>query len=116
MLASSSKPFLEDFCVDSFGIIQVFVGHDPFLSSRSKVPNLTYLVAISTGMLSTFPSVYVNFSSSGRVGLVPGLHVACKDYKTRAVVTKIILRLVAKACKNITTDSYTHSAGGKNLA
>ena len=81
---------------------------DPFLSSRSKVPNLTYLVAISTGMLS--------FSSSGRVGLLPGLHVACKDDKTRAVVTKIILRLVAKACKNITTDSYTHSTGGKNLA
>ena len=89
---------------------------DPFLSSRSKVPNLTYLVAISTGMLSTFPSVHVNFSSSGRVGLVPGLHVACKDDKTRAVVTKIILRLVAKACKNITTDSYTHSTGGKDLA
>jgi len=31
------------------------------------------LVAISTGMLTTLPSVHVNFSSSGRVGLVPGL-------------------------------------------
>ena len=45
---------------------------DPFLSSRRKVPNWTYLVAISTGMLSTLPSVHVNFSSSGKVGLVPG--------------------------------------------
>ena len=46
---------------------------DPFLSSRRKVPNWTYLVATSTGMLTTPPSVHVNFSSSGRVGLVPGL-------------------------------------------
>ena len=45
---------------------------DPVLSSRRKVPNWTYLVAISTGMLSTRPSVHLNFSSSGRVGLVPG--------------------------------------------
>ena len=46
---------------------------DPFLSSRRKVPNWTYLVATSTGMLTTLPSGHVNFSSSGRVGLVPGL-------------------------------------------
>ena len=46
---------------------------EPFLSSRRKIPNWTYLVAISTGMLTTLPSVHVNFSSSGRVGLVPGL-------------------------------------------
>ena len=45
---------------------------DPFMSSRRKVPNLTYLVPISTGMLSTLPSVHLNFSSSGKVGLVPG--------------------------------------------
>ena len=46
---------------------------DPFLSSRRKAPNWTYLVATSTGMLTTLPSGHVNFSSSGRVGLVPGL-------------------------------------------
>ena len=46
---------------------------DPSLSSRRKAPNWTYLVAIIIGMLSTLPSVHVNFSSSGRVGLVPGL-------------------------------------------
>ena len=46
---------------------------DPFLSSRRKVPNWTYLVSTSTGMLSIVPSLDVNFSSSGRVGLVPGL-------------------------------------------
>ena len=45
---------------------------DPVLSSRRKIPKLTYLVATSTGMLSTLSSVHVNFSSSGRVGLVPG--------------------------------------------
>ena len=48
---------------------------DPFLSSRRKVPNWTYLVAISTGMLITLLSAHVNLSSSDRVGLVPGLHV-----------------------------------------
>ena len=48
---------------------------DPFLSSRRKVPNWTYLVVISTGMLITLWSAHVNLSSSGRVGLVPGLHV-----------------------------------------
>ena len=67
-------------------------------------------------MLTTFPSVHVNFSSSGRVGLMPVLHVACKDNKTRAVVTKTILRLVRHARICITTDSYTHSTGGKNPA
>ena len=51
----------------------IIVTLDPFLSSRRKVPNWTYLVAISTGMLTTLPSGQVNFSSSGRVGLVPGL-------------------------------------------
>jgi len=51
---------------------------EPFLSSRSKVPNWTYLVAISTGMLITLLSVHVNFSSSGRVSSVPGLHVVTR--------------------------------------
>ena len=52
---------------------------DPFLSSRRKMPKRTYLVAISTGMLTTLPSVHVNFSSSGRVGLVPGMYVLCGE-------------------------------------
>ena len=52
---------------------------DPFLSSRRKVPNETYLVAISTGMFTTLLSVHVNLSSSCNVGLVPGLYVVCKD-------------------------------------
>ena len=46
---------------------------DPFLSFRRNVPNWTYLVAISTGILITLPSVHVNFKRSGRVGLVPRL-------------------------------------------
>ena len=55
---------------------------DPVLSSRRKVPNWTYLVAISTGMLITLPSVHVNFSSSGKVGVVPGgVVLACGDNK-----------------------------------
>ena len=45
---------------------------DPFLSSRRKVPNWTYLVAISTGMLITLPLTHVNLSSCGSVGLVAG--------------------------------------------
>ena len=48
---------------------------EPVLSSRRKVPNWTYLVAISTGMLTTLPPVQVNFSNSGSVGLMLGLHV-----------------------------------------
>ena len=51
----------------------IIITLDPLLSSRRKVPNWTYLVATSTGMLTTLPSGHVNFSSSGRVGLVPGL-------------------------------------------
>ena len=77
---------------------------DPVLSLRRKVPNQTYLVAISSGMLITLPSVHVNFNSSGRVGLVPVLHVVCKDSTTHAAVMGIIVRLVnywGKACKNI---------------
>ena len=46
---------------------------DPFLSPKRTVLNLTYLVAISIGMLISLPSLHVNISSSGRVGLVPGL-------------------------------------------
>ena len=53
----------------------IFLTFDPSLSSRRKVPNWTYLVAISTGILTSLPSVHVNFSSSGRVGLVPGLQI-----------------------------------------
>ena len=52
---------------------------DPFLSSRRKMPKRTYLAAISIGMLTTLPSVHVNFSSSGRVGLVPGMYVVCEE-------------------------------------
>ena len=46
---------------------------DPVLSSSRKVPNGTYLVAISTGMLTTLWSVHMNLSSSSRVGLVSGM-------------------------------------------
>ena len=35
---------------------------DPFWSSKRRVPNWTYLVAISTGRLTTLPSVHVNLS------------------------------------------------------
>ena len=45
------------------------------------MPNWTYSVPISTGMLITLPLVHVNFNSSGSVGLVPGLHVVCKRAK-----------------------------------
>ena len=82
----------------------IFLTLDPVLSLRRKVPNLTYLVAISSGILITLPSVHGNLSSSGSVGLVPGLHAACKDSTTHAVVTRIIVRLVnywGKACKNV---------------
>jgi len=41
------------------------------------MPKWTYLVAISTGMLTTLPSVHVNSSSSGRAGPVPGMYVEC---------------------------------------
>ena len=51
----------------------IFLTLDPFRSSKRRVPNWTYLVDISTGMLTTLPSVHVNLSSSGRVGSVPGL-------------------------------------------
>ena len=50
---------------------------DPFWSSNRRVPNWTYLVAISTGTLTTLLSARVNLSSSGRVGSVPGLYVVC---------------------------------------
>ena len=60
---------------------------DPVLSSRRKVPNWTYLVPISTGMLSTLSSVHLNFSSSGRVGLVPGgVVLASGDNKDMYIV------------------------------
>ena len=55
----------------------IILTFDPVLSSRRKMPKRTYLVAISTGMLTTLPSVHVNFSSSGRVGLGPGMSVLC---------------------------------------
>ena len=57
---------------------------DPFLSLRRKVPNLTYLVAISTGIFTTLPSAHVNLSSSGSVGSVPVLHVVCKTAETHS--------------------------------
>ena len=47
---------------------------DPFASFKRKVPNWKYLIPTSTGMLITLSSVHVNFSSSGKVGLVPGCH------------------------------------------
>ena len=97
---------------------------DPLLSSRRKVPNWTYLIAISTGMFTTLLSVHVNFSSSGRVGLVPGVHGVCKDNTTHAVVTRIIVRVVnllklsMQECRTtyVYNDSYTHSAGKINHA
>ena len=55
---------------------------DPFLSSRRKMPNETNLVAISTRMLSTLPSVHVNFSSSSKEGLVSGGVVLASEDKT----------------------------------
>ena len=58
----------------------MFLTLDPVLSSRRKVPNWTYLVPTSSEMFTTLLSVHVNLSSSGRVGLVPGLHV-CKNSK-----------------------------------
>ena len=37
------------------------------------MPNWTYSVPISTGILISLPLIHVNFNSSGSVGLVPGL-------------------------------------------
>ena len=54
----------------------------PVLSFKRKAPNETYLVPTSTGMLSTFLSVYVNFISSGRKGLVPGCAVLVETANT----------------------------------
>ena len=45
-----------------------------FSSFSRKVLNWTHFVPISTGMLTTLPSVHVKFSSSGMVGLVPGIY------------------------------------------
>ena len=59
---------------------------EPVLSSRRNVPNSTYLVAISTGMFTTLLSVHVNFSSSGRVGLVPGFGVLVGQQKHGVIV------------------------------
>ena len=50
---------------------------DSFWSSRKKVPDWTYLVAISTGTLTTLTAIHVKLRSSCRVGLVPGLCVVC---------------------------------------
>ena len=58
---------------------------DPFLSSRRRVPNLTYLVATSAGMLTTLPSLHANFRSSGRVSLVPGLQDVLYIEKTAEI-------------------------------
>ena len=75
---------------------------DPVSSSRRKVPNWTYLVAILTGMFTTLSSVHVNFSSSGRVALVPGLHVLCKNSETQGNKDHCKCCLLTKvACKNV---------------
>ena len=83
---------------------------DPVLSLRRKVPNWTHLVAISTGMFNTLLSAHVNFSSSGRVGLVPGcmwwagsVEVTGSYYKT------CLLRVsnVTKACTIAFNYKYT---------
>ena len=67
---------------------------DPSLSSRRKVPNWKYLVAICSGMLITLPSVHVNFNSSGRVGLVPGLQDVLEEMtEIYAATVKLQLRL-----------------------
>ena len=60
---------------------------DPFLSPRRETPNWTYLVATSTGMLITLPSVHVNVSSSGRVGLVPGTYIVCGEESRNSCLT-----------------------------
>ena len=62
------------------------------------MPNWTYLVAISTGMLTTLPSVYVNLSSSGKVGLVPGLYVLVGIAGTQLVV---ILEIRTWSCDTL---------------
>ena len=67
-------------CSASFECLRaIILALDPVLSSRRKILNLTYLVAISTGMLTTLPSGHVKFSSSAKVGLVTGLYVVCGD-------------------------------------
>ena len=79
LLPFSSQPFLDDFCVDLFSIVQMFVGHD--FDSRpviqEKVPNSEYLSAISTRILTTVPSVNVNFINSDKVDLVLRCTVWC---------------------------------------
>ena len=57
----------ENFYVDLFSIVVVFVGHDLYLWAISVTQEEdTNLVAISTGMLTTLPSMHVNFSSSSK--------------------------------------------------
>ena len=59
---------------------------DPLLSSSRKVPNWENLSAISIRILTTVPSVNVNFISSGNVGLVPIVTVLVET--ANAMLTK----------------------------
>ena len=77
----------------------MFLTLDPVLSTSRKVPNWTYLVPTSSEMFNTLLSAHVNFSSSGRVGLVLGyawwagsVEVTGSYYKTESIkcVTHLI--------------------------
>ena len=86
---------------------------DPFLSSRRKMPKRTYLFAISTGMLTTLPSVHANFSSSGRVGLVPGMYgmyVVCEE------VSKNVCHTWQQCRMSLTQFSLSYSHCWETLA
>ena len=79
---------------------------NPVLSSRRKLPNLMYLVAISTGILITLPSVHVNLSSSCNVGSVPGLYVVMYVCFTIVFISQDIKALAAQtlpliACRRL---------------
>lgn len=63
---------------------------DPFLSSRRKVPNWTYFVAISTGMLITLPSVHGKFSSCCSVSSEPGVHVLVRQQRQNRLRCSIV--------------------------
>ena len=68
---------------------------DPVVSTRRKVQNETYLVAISTEMLTTLPSVHLNFRSSGKVGLVPVFAIG--DNKS---IHSLTMAIINEACNN----------------
>ena len=77
----------------------MFLALDPFMSSRRKVPNLTYLVPISTGMLITLPSIHASLSSCGRVGLVPGGVLA--KHRDSSDSKQALSKEINEACNNV---------------